>query len=138
MKTISSIISMTLMLCFILLSLNSFAQTANDEWKIPEKYLKMVNPVKSDASSLAEGKTLWAKHCQSCHGKTGLGDGSKAAQLKTEPGNFTKESFHKQSDGILFYKTLEGREDMPSFKKKIPDQSEIWSIINYLRTFNKK
>lgn len=132
-----NLFSIALTLCIILLTQNSFAQSANEEWKIPEKYQKMVNPVKSDASSLAEGKTLWAKHCQSCHGKTGLGDGSKAAQLKTEPGNFTKESFHKQPDGILFYKTLEGREDMPSFKKKIPDQNEIWSIINYLRTFKK-
>ncbi len=125
------------MLCFICLTQNIFAQTANEEWKIPDKYQKMANPVKADAGSLAEGKALWAKHCQSCHGKTGLGDGSKAAQLKTEPGNFSKESFHKQPDGILFYKTLEGREDMPGFKKKIPDQSEIWSIINYLRTFKK-
>lgn len=97
----------------------------------------MKNPVKSDAASLAEGKTLWNKHCASCHGKMGLGDGSKAAQLKTDPGNFSKAAFQGQSDGALFYKTLEGRDDMPSFKKKIPDQSEIWSIVNYIRTFKK-
>lgn len=106
-------------------------------WEVPAKYVSMTNPVKSDATSLAEGKTLWAKHCQSCHGKTGLGDGSKAAQLKTEPGDFSKESFLKQSDGSMFYKILEGREDMPSFKKKIPDHDEIWSIINYIRTLKK-
>jgi mono/diheme cytochrome c family protein len=40
----------------------------------------------------------------------------------------------KQSDGSLFYKISEGREDMPSFKKKIPDEEDIWSIVNYLRT----
>lgn len=124
-------------LCMFFL-VSSFSKVVAQEWTVPDKYKKMTNPVKVDNSTLAEGKTLWAKHCQSCHGKTGMGDGTKAAQLKTEPGNFTKASFQEQSDGSLFYKTLEGREDMPSFKKKIPDQSEIWSIINYIRTFKKK
>ncbi|MBK8483564.1 MAG: cytochrome c [Saprospiraceae bacterium] len=131
------LMSIFLVGCCSLLLLMSFKSSNFQDWPVPEKYKKMVNPVKSDASSLAEGKTLWAKHCQSCHGKTGLGDGSKAAQLKTEPGNFSKALFQDQADGSIFYKTLEGREDMPSFKKKIPDQSEIWSIINYVRTFKK-
>ena len=97
----------------------------------------MANPVKSDATSLATGKEVWAKHCQSCHGKSGKGDGSKAAQLKTAPDDFTKADFQKQTDGALFYKTLEGRDDMPSFKKKISDQEDIWAAVNYMRTFKK-
>jgi mono/diheme cytochrome c family protein len=106
-------------------------------WPVPENYKKMKNPVKSDAESLATGKTLWAKHCQSCHGKSGQGDGPKAAQLKTEAGNFSKEDTQEQPDGSMFYKSSEGRGDMPSFKKKIPDQEELWSIVNYIRTFKK-
>lgn len=109
----------------------------NDPWPVPEKYLKMVNPVKADAESLALGKELWAKHCQSCHGKSGKGDGSKAAQLKTQPEDLGKPDIQKQPDGAFFYKTLEGREDMPSFKKKIPDQDDIWALVNYVRTFKK-
>lgn len=105
-----------------------------DPWPVPDKYKNMANPVKSDAESLKIGKALWVKHCQSCHGKTGAGDGPKAAQLKTEPGNFTKADFKKQTDGAIFYKSNEGREDMPSFKKKVPDADEMWSIVNYIRT----
>ncbi len=138
MKTIQSISSVVLIFFFVLSVFQSNAQTKNEEWIVPDKYQKMNNPVKADAASLAEGKSLWAKHCQSCHGKTGLGDGSKAAQLKTEPGDFTKEAFQKQSDGVIFYKALEGREDMPNFKKKIPDQNELWSVVHYIRTFAKK
>lgn len=111
--------------------------TQNDPWPVPEKYNKMANPVKGDADALATGKTLWTKHCQSCHGKSGKGDGPKAAQLKTVPDDMTKADVQKQTDGALFYKTSEGRDDMPSFKKKIPDQEEIWSIVNYMRTFKK-
>ena len=103
-------------------------------WLVPEKYEKMTNPVKSDAGSLKEAKALWVKHCRSCHGKTGMGDGTKAAQLNSRVGDLTVAESQKQSDGALFYKTLEGRDDMPSFKKKLPDQDEIWQLVNFMRS----
>lgn len=106
-------------------------------WPVPDKDAKMKNPVAADAASVAEGKSLYNLHCKSCHGTKGLGDGSKAAQLKTEPGDFSSASFQSQSDGVLFYKTSEGRDDMPNFKKKLPDADERWSIVNYMRTFKK-
>ena len=106
-------------------------------WPVPEKNAKIANPVKSDAESLKTGKEIWVKHCQSCHGKLGKGDGSKAAQLKTTVGDFSSVEVQKQSDGSIFYKTAEGRDDMPSFKKKIPDEEEIWAVVNYVRTFKK-
>jgi mono/diheme cytochrome c family protein len=106
-------------------------------WVAPDKFAKMANPVKSDANSLKEGKDLWGKHCQSCHGKSGLGDGTKAAQLKTEPGNFTLAATQKQTDGSFFYKISEGRDDMPSFKKKLPEADDIWNLVNYVRSLKK-
>lgn len=115
---------------------SSFQQAAKP-WTVPDKYVKMANPVKVDDASLKEGKAIWVKHCQSCHGKTGLGDGSKASQLKTEPGDFSTAEFHKQTDGAIFYKIAEGRDDMPAFKKKLPDEDEMWQVVNYLRTFKK-
>ena len=121
-------------LVFVLMGFRFLHQ---DPWVVPDKYNKMANPVKSDAAATATGKELWIKHCQSCHGKTGKGDGSKAAQLKTVPEDMTKADIQKQTDGAFFYKTLEGRGDMPAFKKKIPDQEELWSLVNYMRTFKK-
>ena len=116
-------------------TLNSLDQ--KDPWPVPDNYKKMKNPVASDAGSLETGKSLWGQHCKSCHGTKGLGDGPKAAQLETEPGDFSKAAFQSQTDGELFYKTTEGRKDMPSFKKKIPDADERWSLVNYMRTFKK-
>ncbi len=106
-------------------------------WIVPDKFAKAVNPVKSDASSISAGKSLWGTHCSSCHGKTGLGDGNKAAQLKTQPSDFTKGTFQSQSDGSIFYKITEGRDDMPGFKKKIPDEEDMWSLVVYVRTLKK-
>ncbi len=106
-------------------------------WPVPDNYKSMKNPVGSNAAAVTEGKALYATHCKSCHGTKGLGDGTKAATLKTETGDFSKADFQSQTDGALFYKTSEGRDDMPSFKKKIPDADERWSIVSYLRTFKK-
>ena len=109
-------------------------QTTNDPWVVPSKYEKMKNPVTADKESISIGKSLYTKHCKSCHGTKGLGDGSKAAQLKTKCGDFSSKEFQAQSDGSIFYKTSEGRDDMPSFKKKIPEKEDIWHLVNYLRT----
>ena len=106
-------------------------------WTVPAADKSKVNPIKPDAASISDGKALWIKHCQSCHGKSGKGDGTKAAQLKTEPGDFTNPTTQAQTDGSLFYKISQGREDMPSFKKKIPENDDIWSLVNYMRTFKK-
>ncbi|MES2330325.1 MAG: c-type cytochrome [Bacteroidota bacterium] len=122
---------------FITIFLSAFKQAAKTPWVAPDKAEKMTNPVKSDANSLKEGKELWIKHCQSCHGKAGLGDGSKAAQLKTEPGDLSAAAFQKQSNGGLFYKISEGRSDMPSFKKKVEGDEDIWNLVNYIRTLKK-
>ncbi|MBL0144724.1 MAG: c-type cytochrome [Chitinophagaceae bacterium] len=104
-------------------------------WPVPDAAKNKANPVKSDAASLATGKTLYNQHCKSCHGTKGKGDGTKASQLDTDCGDFTKPAFKAQTDGALFYKTSEGRKDMPSYKKKIADANDIWAVVNYMRTF---
>ena len=122
------------MLAAVVLIVSFAFRMPNDPWPVPEKNHNMKNPVKSDAASISTGKSLWNKHCVSCHGKTGMGDGTKAATLKTHPGDFSKAEFKAETDGDIFYKTSEGRKDMPSFKKKIPDEEERWSLVNYIRT----
>ncbi len=136
-KTVFNTLVLLLTGGIFVIIISGFNLLQQKDWTVPDNYNKMKNPVASDAASLAEGKTLYATHCKSCHGAKGLGDGNKAAQLKTEPGNFSTVQFHSQSDGSLFYKTTEGRDDMPNFKKKIPDVDERWSIVNFMRTLKK-
>ena len=106
----------------------------DSDWKAPESAKQLKNPTQNDKSSLSIGKSLYAKHCRSCHGKTGLGDGTKAAELDTPSGDFSTEEFQVQTDGELFWKTTEGRDDMPTFKKKIPSDEDRWLMVNYMRT----
>lgn len=125
--------SMILLLAAMGFMYSFSTSNVGDPWVVPAKYKSMANPLKGDKASIAEGKALYIKHCKSCHGKEGLGDGPKAAQLKTKCGDFTAD-LGPQTDGALFYKLTEGRDDMPSFKKKIPADEDRWSIVNYLRT----
>ena len=105
------------------------------DWEVSAKYKNMKNPTdKADKEGLSIGKSLYMKHCKSCHGKTGLGDGTKADELDTPCGDFSID-LAKQTDGELFYKIKAGKDDMPGFEKKIRDDEDIWLIVNFIRTF---
>ena len=109
-------------------------QKIGGPWDIPAKYKEMKNPYAGDKSLIKVGKTLYVKHCKSCHGAEGLGDGTKAAALKTYPGDFTAPEFKEQSAGDLYFKSIIGRDEMPNFEKKIPDDEDQWAVIMYMLT----
>jgi len=108
------------------------AQPAQEGWIVPAKYTNMANPYPPDAASISLGKTLYGKHCQSCHGSKGDGKGPKAAQLDTEMRSFLSAAFQAQKPGEIYYKTIFGRKDMPKYEKKIPDEEEQWAVVNYI------
>jgi mono/diheme cytochrome c family protein len=72
---------------FALLSFTTFLQ---DEWVVPDKYQNMKNPTDPDVDK-SIGKSLYSKHCKSCHGKEGYGDGSKADEVDGDLGDFSLE-----------------------------------------------
>ena len=113
------------------------AQTAKP-WSIPDKYKAMKSTVKAgDKDAIADGKMLWAKFCKSCHGANGLGDGPKAAMLKTFPGDFSTAAFQKKSDGEIYYMSFVGRDEMPNYEKKITIEADRWALVAYMRTMAK-
>jgi len=122
---------------FMLLSMTNGFQNKPKPWVVPEKYTKMKNPAKSDDATKKDGKTMWDKHCKSCHGSKGLGDGSKAAGLKTSAGDFSTAEFQKQVDGDMYYKSFIGRDEMPNFEKKITDEADRWAVVIYMKTMKK-
>ena len=116
----------------------ALAQKAGAAWNIPAKYKTMKNTVKAgDASINAVGKESFNKFCKSCHGAKGLGDGPKAANLKTSTGNFSTAKFQASTDGELYYMSFVGRDEMPNFEKKITDEADRWALIGFLRTLKK-
>jgi mono/diheme cytochrome c family protein len=119
-----------------LISFSSYMSFQQNPWVIDAKYKTMKNPVKFDDASITAGKNLWIKNCASCHGKTGLGDGVMARKLATFSGDFTASAYQNQTDGEIFGKTKEGRDEMPGYGGKLSDE-DIWHTVNYSRTFKK-
>lgn len=116
----------------------AMAQTAGKPWSVPANYKSKKSTIKAgDASIATDGKTLFAQHCKSCHGAKGLGDGPKAAGLKTSTGNFSEAKFQAYSDGELYFMSFIGRDEMPNFEKKITDDADRWAVIGFIRTLKK-
>jgi mono/diheme cytochrome c family protein len=104
-----------------------------EEWTAPSRSARKKNPVPADEKSLAVGKQLYTKECQSCHGVTGKGDGPAAGDLKVSPGNLTDPKMWQQTDGALFWKITEGKKPMPSMEKTWTEEQR-WHVVNYIRT----
>lgn len=125
----------------IAIAVVGFAFTAQQKkaeaWDVPAEYKSMENPLANDEASVNSGKMVYMKHCRSCHGNAGLGDGPKAARLNTFPGDFSGAEFQAQTDGVIMYKTIFGRDDMPNYESKIPSKKDRWAVVNYMRTFKK-
>ena len=127
---------MMFMVAAILLIAGSAA--AQSGWEVPAKD-KAMKPTENlaDKSVIADGKAVWYKHCKACHGSKGLGDGPKGAMLKTDAGDFSSAKFQSQSDGSLYYKTITGKGEMPSYAKKVTNEDDRWALVAYMRSLKK-
>ncbi len=112
----------------------AMAQKAGGPWTVPAKYKSMKSTVKAgDPTINTVGKDLFAKHCKSCHGTKGMGDGPKSASLKTVVPSFADKKFKAQADGDIYYQSIVGRDEMPNFEKKILDEADRWALVNYIK-----
>lgn len=113
----------------------AMAQKAGGPWTVPAKYKTMKSTIKvTDPSIKTVGKELFNKHCKSCHGAKGLGDGPKSASLQTIVPSFAAKTFVAQTDGEVYYQSIIGRNEMPNFEKKILDEGDRWAVVNFIRT----
>ena len=137
MKTTNKYSFFGLLLLIIGLSVAVLAQDKGKKWTAPASAKSLKAAVPADKENITAGKALYAKHCKSCHGSGGKGDGPKAAQLEKECGDFTSAAFKAMTDGEVYWMTTEGNDPMPTFKKKATDE-ERWQITHYVRTLEEK
>lgn len=121
------------------LGLFSFAFAQEQHSSTPHRHpeaQKMKNPVPSDEASITEGRKLYLRHCASCHGQTGKGDGSMALAGGT-PSNLVDETWdHGSSDGEIFVVIRDGvSSDMEAYKDKLTEK-QIWQVVNFIRSLN--
>jgi mono/diheme cytochrome c family protein len=100
---------------------------------------KIENPVKADNASISKGELLYTKHCSVCHGEKADGKGPSSDGFEEEPWSFVDGTIDYVSDGFLFQQIKNGGPwyEMPPFALGMKDE-EIWNVINYMRSLNKK
>lgn len=106
--------------------------------KIPPEALKVVNPVKPTAASLAVGKKKYGYDCAMCHGTDGDGKGDLAIDMKLKMPDYRDPAALKSvTDGEMFYVIKNGNgAEMPSEADRLKDD-DIWNLVNYIRSIPK-
>ena len=83
-----------------------------------------------------DGKRIYAKHCGSCHGEAGLGDGPTARLTGIKPANLPV-AVREKSRAEIVGTISKGRQAMPAFRRILTD-AEREAVYQYLRTLAEK
>jgi cytochrome c oxidase cbb3-type subunit 3 len=105
---------------------------------------KIKNPVSATAESIAAGQRIYTEYgCGTCHGTNGEGGLSPSITedqgLPSPPDLIDDEWAHGGSDGEIFKTIREGVPPyiMGPYKDRLPE-TDIWNIINFLRSVRRK
>lgn len=95
----------------------------------------LTNPVPLTDKSLADGKVLYERYCQHCHGEGGAGDGTVGKVYKGVP-NYKADAYRALSDGHIFHVITHGKGRMWPHGSQV-DPEERWKIVHYVRQLQK-
>jgi mono/diheme cytochrome c family protein len=111
-------------------------------WEVPAGEREKPNPVQPTPEALGRGRMLYGKHCASCHGNGGKGDGPAANFWREMPKDLSNPDRQRShSDGDIYWKITSGRRIgkdviMPAFSREVPSAEDRWKIVLYVRTLN--
>ena len=95
----------------------------------------LTNPVPLNEKTLAEGKVLYERYCQHCHGEGGAGDGTVGVVYKGVP-NYKADAYKTMNGGHIFHVITHGKGRMwPHGSQVSPD--ERWRIVHYVQQLQK-
>ena len=122
----------------------STSKEPDDPYEIPEAARERRNPIVRSDLALRNAQVLWQKHCLSCHGASGHGDGPNARLHEQRKGhaprNLTNPKVQENlTDGDIFWRITKGIIEegnsviMPRYEDKIPSETERWQLVLYVR-----
>lgn len=90
-------------------------------------------------ADVTRGKAVYARHCASCHGISGWGDGPEARSLKVPPANFHRFSSYLKSDEELLRVIEHGVvfSPMHSWRGQLTD-GEMQDVLAYIRLLSQQ
>ena len=106
--------------------------------KVPAGYAGVRNPLPKTAATIERGARVYARHCASCHGATGLGDGPDGLALSPRPASLAWLSRMPiiRWDPFMYWTVAEGGAAfdtaMPAFRRKL-SRDDRWAAIAYIQ-----
>jgi len=114
------------------------------KWIAPDADKARVNPVEATPAALLKGRALYQKHCASCHGDKGKGDGP-AESYEVEPAtDLTDVALQERlTDGEILWKITTGLKSgtdviMPGIAQRVPAEEDRWKLVRFMRTLATK
>ena len=105
---------------------------------IPADAAHQVNPVKPTPESIAAGKKYYGYDCAMCHGANGDGKGDVAIDEKLKLKDYRDPAaLQGMTDGELFSIIKNGKGQMPPEGDRLK-ATELWNLVNYIRSFARK
>lgn len=104
-----------------------------DSIEFAEKML--INPIPETEKSLLEGKELYEKFCQHCHGEGGAGDGTVGKVYKGVP-NYSADAYKDMNDGHVYHVITHGKGRMWPHGS-LMNPAERWKIVQYVHKLQK-
>ena len=89
------------------------------------------NPMPMYESNVNNGKVLYERFCDHCHGEKGAGDGKVSNNDAINP---PANAFEKP-DGQMFYSITYGKGMMGAHNTQL-NQKERWQVISYIKSMN--
>lgn len=120
----------------LLLSFTHIGTMVQDKWIAPKSADTIKNPYEIEPLTVKQGEEIYLLYCAPCHGDYGYGDGAAGGASGVLPANFHDSVFQKQSDGAIFWKLSEGRNNMPPFKGALSEE-QLWQLVVYIRDLPK-
>ncbi|WP_109832304.1 c-type cytochrome [Reichenbachiella versicolor] len=94
------------------------------------------NPLDSTESVVAEGKVLFSRYCQHCHGEQGLGDGLVGKVFKgVTP--YNSRAVKDKPEGHIFHVITHGKGRMGSHASQVSVEDR-WKIVRFVQTLQKQ
>jgi len=108
---------------------------AKEDYEVAEALL--TSPLDSaDATVLKDGKILYERFCEHCHGGKGQGDGSVGKVYKGVT-SYTSAAVKDKKAGHIFHVITHGKGRMGAHASQISVEDR-WKIVSYVQTLQKQ
>ena len=112
----------------------TFAAGTLVELGIPREFKTRTNPLETNAANAANGRVLYQKNCEVCHGFDGNGNTSAGTGMYPPPLSLSRFALEKRkrTDGELFYLIRNGIRNTAMPGWQFTDQ-QTWQIVVFIR-----